>query len=123
MIDIELPESASLLQTHGVCQQVTEILKRHEPIQSAAVFTGGTAPRFFITVSPKENAPYLAQVLVVTKHDDDVPPLIAKLRAELGKCRSGKVKSLTSGNISATTAAVSSVELSTTMISHSSRRL
>ena len=38
---------------------------------------------FFITVSPKEQASYLAQVLVVTKHDDDVPPLIAKLRAEL----------------------------------------
>ena len=52
----ELPESASLLQTRGVCQQVTEILKRHEPIQSAAVFAGGTAPRFFIAVSPKENA-------------------------------------------------------------------
>jgi hypothetical protein len=28
---------------------------------------------------------YLAQVLVVTKHDDDVPPLIAKLRAELDR--------------------------------------
>jgi len=85
LIDIELPESASLLQTRRVAQQVTEILKRHEPIQSAAVFAGGTAPRFFITVSPKENAPYLAQVLVVTKHDDDVPPLVVKLRAELDR--------------------------------------
>ncbi|MCI0537311.1 MAG: efflux RND transporter permease subunit, partial [Verrucomicrobiales bacterium] len=85
LIDIELPESASLLQTRSVCQRVTEILKRHEAIQSAAVFAGGTAPRFFITVSPKENAPYLAQVLVVTRHDDDVLPLIVKLRAELDR--------------------------------------
>jgi multidrug efflux pump subunit AcrB len=85
LIDIELPESASLLQTRGVCQQVTEILKRHDPVESAAVFAGGTAPRFFITVSPKENASYLAQVLVVTKHDGDVPPLIGKLRAELDR--------------------------------------
>jgi multidrug efflux pump len=85
LIDIELPESASLLQTRRVCQQVTEILKRHDPIQSAAVFAGGTAPRFFITVSPKENAPYLAQVLVVTRRDDDVPPLVVKLRTELDR--------------------------------------
>lgn len=83
LIDIELPESASLLQTRGVCQQVAEVLKRHEAITSAAVFTGGTAPRFFITVSPKENAPYLAQVLVVTRHDEDVPPLVVQLRKEL----------------------------------------
>lgn len=85
LIDIELPESASLLQTRGVCQQVTEVLKKHEAIQSAAIFAGGTAPRFFITVSPKENAPYLAQVLVVTRHDEDVPPLIVQLRQELDR--------------------------------------
>jgi multidrug efflux pump subunit AcrB len=85
LIDIELPESASLLQTRNVCARVTEILKRHEPIQSAAVFAGGTAPRFFITVSPKENAPYLAQVLVVTRRDEDVPPLVVQLRAELDR--------------------------------------
>ncbi len=85
LIDIELPQSASLLQTRGVCQQVAEILKRHEPIESAAIFAGGTAPRFFLTVSPKEQASYLAQVLVVTRHDHDVPPLIVKLRAELDR--------------------------------------
>jgi multidrug efflux pump subunit AcrB len=85
LIDIELPESASLLQTRDVCQQVTEILKRHEAVDSAAVFAGGTAPRFFLTVSPKEQASYLAQVLVVTRHDEDVPPLIPQLRAELDR--------------------------------------
>ena len=85
LIDIELPESASLLQTRGVCQEVTEILKRHDDIQSAAVFAGGTAPRFFLTVSPKEQASYLAQVLVVTRRDEDVPPLVEKLRAELDR--------------------------------------
>ncbi len=85
LIDVELPETASLQQTRGICRQLTTILQRHETIQSAAVFAGGTAPRFFITVSPKENASYLAQVLVVTKHDADVPPLIVKLRAELDR--------------------------------------
>lgn len=85
LVDIELPESASLLQTRGVCQQVREVLKRHEAIQSAAIFAGGTAPRFFITVSPRENAPYLAQALVVTRREEDVPPLIVQLRAELDR--------------------------------------
>lgn len=85
LIDVELPESASLLQTRNVCQQIGQVLKKHESIESAAIFAGGTAPRFFLTVSPKEQASYLAQVLVVTRHDHDVPPLIAKLRAELDR--------------------------------------
>lgn len=85
LVDIELPESSSLLQTREVCRKVTDILQRHEAIQSAAVFSGGTAPRFFITVSPKENASYLAQVLVVTERDEDVPPLVVKLRFELDR--------------------------------------
>lgn len=83
LIDIELPESASMLQTREVCQDITAVLKKQEGIESAAVFAGGTAPRFFLTVTPKQNANYLAQVLVVTKHAEEVPKLITELRAEL----------------------------------------
>lgn len=85
LIDVELPETASPLQTRAVTQRISQILQRHDTVERAAVFTGGTAPRFFITVSPKESAAYLAQVLVVTKKDADVPPLIVKLRAELDR--------------------------------------
>lgn len=85
LIDIELPESASLLRTKAVCKDVAQILKRHESITSAAVFCGGTAPRFFLTVTPKETASYLAQVLIVTRDAADVPPLVATLRAELDR--------------------------------------
>jgi len=52
---------------------------------SAASFTGGTAPRFYYNVAPKDPANYLAQILVDTRTDDDVPRLLVKLRAELDR--------------------------------------
>jgi hypothetical protein len=59
------------------------LIKRHEEVVSAAVFTGGTAPRFYYNVEPKEPANYLAQILINTRHADDVEPLLVKLRQEL----------------------------------------
>src|SRR5262249_31155247 len=85
LIDIELPEAASLLQTRTVCQRVTELLKKYEWTKGGGVLGGGPARRFSITVSPKKNAPYLAQVWVVTKRDEDVPPLVNTLRGEFDR--------------------------------------
>lgn len=85
LIDVELPESASLTQTRAVCEDVVKLLKQHEEIASAAVFSGGTAPRFYYNVVPNEPGSYLAQVLVNTHRDRDVPPLLVKLRAELDR--------------------------------------
>jgi len=50
------------------------VIKRHEEVTSAALFSGGTAPRFYYNVEPKEPANYLAQVLINTRHADDVVP-------------------------------------------------
>ncbi len=83
LIDVELPESASILQTREVCRQVSEILGKHADITTAAVFSGGTAPRFYYNVSPREPGEHLGQVLVNTKHAKDVPPLLVELRREL----------------------------------------
>ncbi|MFO1477798.1 MAG: efflux RND transporter permease subunit [Verrucomicrobiota bacterium] len=85
LIDIQLPESASITQTHAVCRQVEEILKQHENVASAVVFSGGTAPRFYYNVVPAEPASYLAQVLINTRRDRDVPELLVALRAELDR--------------------------------------
>ncbi|MEO5368155.1 MAG: efflux RND transporter permease subunit, partial [Magnetococcus sp. WYHC-3] len=85
LIDIELPESASLLQTRGVCQQVSSLLKHHDEITSAAIFSGGSAPRFYYNVVPRQPANYLAQVVINTRRAADVPPLIVKLRAALDR--------------------------------------
>jgi multidrug efflux pump subunit AcrB len=85
LIDLELPESASLVQTRGVCQQVAELLKQQDAIVSAAIFSGGSAPQFYYNVVTREPASYLAQVLVNTTRAEDVPPLIIKLRAALDR--------------------------------------
>ena len=83
LIDIELPATASLSSTRETAQAVMEVLQEQPQIVSTAVFTGGTAPRFYYNVEPKAPANNLAQILVNTRAQDDVPPLLVKLRAEL----------------------------------------
>lgn len=85
LIDVELPESASLTQTREVCQRLKGMLQRHDNVLSAAVFSGGVAPRFYYNVTPRENGHHLAQVLVNTRRAEDVPPLLVALRRELDR--------------------------------------
>lgn len=83
LVDIELPATDSLVSMRETVAQVTALLKPHREITSAAVFTGGTAPRFYYNVAPKEPANYLAQILINTRHESDVPALLVQLRTEL----------------------------------------
>jgi multidrug efflux pump subunit AcrB len=83
LVDIESPSTDSLTSLRATVDQAVALIKRHEEVVSAAVFTGGTAPRFYYNVEPKEPANYLAQILINTRHDDDVEPLLVKLRQEL----------------------------------------
>ncbi len=85
LIDIELPESASIGQTREVCRQVVELLRPEPDIASAAVFLGGTAPRFYYNVSPREPGNFLAQVLINTRRAGDVPRLLVRLRDRLDR--------------------------------------
>jgi multidrug efflux pump subunit AcrB len=85
LIDVQLPESASVNQTRLVCRDIAALLQTHPEIASAATFIGGTAPRFYYNVVPGEPATHLAQVLINTRRDTDVPPLLVKLRAELDR--------------------------------------
>lgn len=83
VIDIELPATASLTSTRETTDQVVALLKAHEEVLSAAIFTGGTAPRFYYNFEPQAPSDYRAQVLVNTRTAHDVPGLIDKLRLEL----------------------------------------
>jgi multidrug efflux pump subunit AcrB len=85
LIDVQLPESASIRQTRDVCRDLIARLQQQEEIVSAAVFIGGTAPRFYYNVVPGEPGTYLAQVLVNTRRDRDVPALLVRLRAALDR--------------------------------------
>jgi multidrug efflux pump subunit AcrB len=89
LIDVELPEAASITQTREVCADVANILKRQPEIETAAIFSGGTAPRFYYNVEPREPGGFLAQVLVNTARADQVPPLLARLRDELDRDLAG----------------------------------
>lgn len=80
LIDIQLPESASLVQTREVCEHVIQLLRHESAIESAAVVSGGTTPTFYYNLLPKEPAGNLAQVLVNTRRVGDVPALVARLR-------------------------------------------
>jgi len=83
LVDIESPSTDSLTSLRATVDQGVALIKRHEEVVSAAVFTGGTAPRFYYNVEPKEPANYLAQILINTRREDDVEPLLVKLRQEL----------------------------------------
>ena len=83
LIDLELPATASLTSTRQTANEVMAFLKQHSEIVSTAVFTGGTTPRFYYNVEPKAPANNLAQILVNTRTQEDVPPLLVALRREL----------------------------------------
>ena len=85
LVDVELPTTDSLTSMRETVDHVTALLKKHGEVASAAVFTGGTAPRFYYNVAPKEPANYLAQILINTRRDEDVPELLVKLRSELDR--------------------------------------
>src|SRR5581483_6166932 len=72
LVDIETPSSDSLTSLRTTVDKAAAIIRGHEEVLSAAVFTGGTAPRFYYNVEPKEPANYLAQILINTRHADDV---------------------------------------------------
>ena len=85
LVDVELPATDSLRGMRQTVDQVVALLSKHEEIDSAAVFTGGTAPRFYYNVAPKEPANYLAQILINTRRAGDVPGLLVNLRTELDR--------------------------------------
>lgn len=83
LVDIEAPSSDSLTSTRAAVDQVVDVIKSHDEVSSAAVFSGGTAPRFYYNVEPKAPASHLAQIIVNTHHAHEVDGLIVKLRREL----------------------------------------
>jgi multidrug efflux pump len=83
LIDVELPESASIAQTRIVCRQIASVLQSRSEIALAAIFIGGTSPRFYYNVEPREPGDHLAQILINTFDQKQVVPLLAQLRHDL----------------------------------------
>jgi multidrug efflux pump subunit AcrB len=85
LVDIETPSTDSLTTMRAAVDQVVAVIKKHAEVTSAAVFSGGTAPRFFYNVEPKADANYLAQILINTHDESEVEGLLVKLREELDR--------------------------------------
>lgn len=85
LIDITLPEGSSLEGTRGVCDDVLRLLAPHPPVAGGAIFTGGSGPRFYYNLTPRAPADHLAQFLVTTRHEDEVPALVSALRAAIDR--------------------------------------
>ena len=85
LVDIEAPSTDSLTSLRTAVDRAVDVIKAHEEVASAAVFSGGTAPRFYYNVEPKEPANYLAQIIINTRHADEVAGLLVKLRTELDR--------------------------------------
>jgi multidrug efflux pump subunit AcrB len=85
LVDVELPQTASINQTRAVCAEIVAALQKHEPIETAAVFMGGSAPRFYYNVRPWAPGEHEAQILINTRRAEDVPALVVKLRDELDR--------------------------------------
>ncbi|MCX6857744.1 MAG: efflux RND transporter permease subunit [Verrucomicrobia bacterium] len=83
LVDIQLPEGSSIDKTMEVTSRVNELLQKEEAIESAIIVSGGGVPMFYYNVLPRQSAPNVAQVLINTRHADEVPKLIRQLRATL----------------------------------------
>lgn len=83
VIDIELPKNASPAQMRETTNRVADLLRGHAEVGNFGVFYGGTAPRFYYNVSPREPAAYLAQVIVNTRTAGDVVPVLGRLRQQI----------------------------------------
>lgn len=83
IIDLELPKNSSPAQMRDTANRVAALLQQHAQVDNFGVFYGGTAPRFYYNISPKEPAAYLSQFVINTHDMHDVVPLLAKLRQEI----------------------------------------
>lgn len=83
LVDIQLPEGSSIDQTLNTTQRISAILKNEESIHNAVLISGGSAPMFYYNVLPRQPAVNIAQMLINTRHAEDVPKLIVRLRQRL----------------------------------------
>ena len=80
LVDIQLPEGSVIEQTQQITARIGTLLQKENAIQSAVIVSGGGTPMFYYNVLPRQPAMNIAQVLVNTRHAEDVPTLIVRLR-------------------------------------------
>lgn len=82
LIDIKLPESATITQTRQVAAQVRDALRNEPRVVNAAFFLGGTTPRFYYNIESFPAEASVATAIINTRSANDTPGLIKDLRAK-----------------------------------------
>ncbi len=80
LIEVKLPEAATITQTREVSAQIRDVLSRDPRVVNAAVFIGGSTPRFYYNIESFPAEQSVASILVNTRSEKDTPELIAALR-------------------------------------------
>jgi multidrug efflux pump subunit AcrB len=92
--DVWLPNDAPLSSTNETAQRaeaiVRQVVKEYEKggeplLKSVTTFVGGGGPRFWFSVSPEQQQPNYAQVLIQLTEKEATPGLIARLQPALSK--------------------------------------
>jgi multidrug efflux pump subunit AcrB len=81
-VDVWLPEDAPLFATGRATLEAESIIREvaGDKLQSVTSWVGGGGPRFWSTVTPEQQQPNYAQILVQVKDKHDTAHLIAPLQ-------------------------------------------
>lgn len=82
LIDVRLPEAANIAQTNQVMAPIREALRHDNRVVNAALFIGGSTPRFYYNIESFPAQASVASVLVNTRSAKDTPGIIRDLRAK-----------------------------------------
>ena len=66
-VEIHLPEGSSLKRTAKVCEDMEQMLRSNDSIESVTTFVGSSSPRFMATYSPQMPGKNYAQMIVKTR--------------------------------------------------------
>jgi multidrug efflux pump subunit AcrB len=83
---LDLPAGYRIESTDAAVQRLTAWLsdeKINPEVTSTIAYVGTGGPRFFLVLSPVQPDPHVAFLVVNTERDDQVPPLIQRLREHL----------------------------------------
>ena len=87
LVNIDMPEGSSFDQTDAMTLRVEELVRQQPLVVDIAANIGRGNPRIYYNIMPSRQTVNYAQLFVTLKaHElDEVEPLVAHLRAELGK--------------------------------------
>ncbi len=89
MVDIWLPEGASLEHTHNVAKEIEDILDKEEHVVNYVSYIGIGGPRFYMSIKPEFNAANYAQFVATTDDHKLTRSIVERLNREVKEKISG----------------------------------